>query len=153
LIKFFNPDHLRKHFEHFLPKENLILNNESFCYSHVRKEDIIKIQQITKDLLFSQLPLIVNSKISQEKIQEISNSVLVEFGFTWILTNYPDGKPLLKSLEDEALTLAKWREQILYLNIIEETLFKVLIQLQQNHSNGEDSTLDLIELDPLELNQ
>jgi hypothetical protein len=76
-----------------------------------------------------------------EQREEITNIILLEMGLTYKLSHAPAFEDAYKTIQDEAFLLVKWREQLRYLTIIDDVLFKILIQLTLE--NDERTTVDV----------
>lgn len=123
-----DPDQLKEIFTPFFTSDIDIteeIQNASFESSHIHPEDIQKLKDFVNANLKDSMPLLFNNKLSAELKSNIAQKVLIEMGLTWKLTHSPEFLDIYKSLEDEALQLQKWREQIQYLTLIEESLFKI----------------------------
>ena len=109
--------------------------------AHVRPEDIHKLQEFVKTNLLKSMPLLFDSKISDEKKADMAQKVLLEYGLPWKLTHAPQFIENYKVLEEEALQLIKWRNQVQYLTIVEEALFKIsTAEAQKLKQESEDSS-------------
>ena len=97
----------------------------SFGDSSLSKESILEIQNFIKENFSESLPILFNKNLKNEEKKKISQSILVEMGLTYKILHSSRFIDQYEALEDEALQLAKWREQGIYLNILEDALFRI----------------------------
>ena len=112
----------------------------NFGAAHIRSQDVQKLQDFVKTNLSQSMPLLFDSKLSEEKKKEMAQKVLLEMGLPWKLTHAPQFVDNYRVLEDEALQLIKWRNQVQYLTIVEEALFKISVAEAQKSKQNENSS-------------
>jgi len=98
---------------------------DGFESAQIRKEQINHIQIFIQDYLAGSLPVLFSRTLSEEDRVRLSKSILVEMGLTYKLLHSKKYSDEYCSLEDEALQLARWREQSIYLTILEDALFRI----------------------------
>jgi hypothetical protein len=112
-----------------------------FSSAHIRPEHLVRLKQVVQEDFMDSLPILFNENMPAEQREEITNIILLEMGLTYKLSHAPALQDAYKTIEDEAFLLAKWREQLRYLTIIEDVLFKISVRLTQE--NDERTTGDV----------
>ena len=102
-----------------------------FASARIKPSDIVRLQKFVKEHFKDSLPILFDEELSEERRSEMAKEILIEFGLPYKLMHAQEFKDTYKVIEDEAIALEKWREQITYLNVIEEVLFRVSVALQR----------------------
>lgn len=106
----------------------------SFDAGHISPGDISQIQDFVQTYLGDSLPLLFHEPITPEKKKKVATSILLEMGLPWRLTHAQEFHDAYAALEEEAISLERWREQVQYLTVVEEALFKVSVEQAQLHA-------------------
>jgi hypothetical protein len=110
-----------------------------FSLAHVRPEHVGKLQEFVHEYLFDQFPVLFNDEMTPEQLREIAVAVILEMGLPYELADLKDCKETYEQLQDEAVSLAKWRDQLSYLTILEEALFRISVGLVKQEQEEERS--------------
>jgi hypothetical protein len=102
-----------------------------FESAYIRPEHVARLQQFVRENLVDSYPVLFNDRMAPEQREEITSAILLDLGFAYKLTHAPEFCDAYKVLEDEAFQLAKWREQLSYLTVVEEALFRVSVRLDR----------------------
>jgi hypothetical protein len=113
-----------------------------FESAYIRPEHIARLQQFVHEKLIDSFPVLFNDSMSPEQRGEITSALLLELGFAYKLTHAPEFCDAYKTLEDEAFQLAKWREQLNYLTLVEDALFRVSVRLAREGDDGASEALE-----------
>jgi hypothetical protein len=98
---------------------------------NVHPDQIARLRDFIREHLADSLPILFDDNCGPERREEITTAILLEVGFGYKLTHAPEFRDTFKTLEDEAFLLAKWREQMMYLSVVEDALFRVAIKLRR----------------------
>ncbi|OHT01093.1 hypothetical protein TRFO_01668 [Tritrichomonas foetus] len=127
---------LKSKFEMKQPNADLPqVDPATFNGAHINPENLAKLQNFVREHLQEPLPLLFDSEITNKQKSEIASEVLLEFGLPYRLTHMKEYQETYQVLEKEALSLAKWREQVSYLSLVEEALFKISARLAHQEEN------------------
>lgn len=127
-----DPNELKQHFES--KQQNVDLPQTkpaTFDGAQINPENLAKLQNFVREYLKEPLPLLFDDEITNERKSAIASDVLLEMGLPYRLTHMKEYIETYEVLEKEALSLAQWREQIKYLTLVEEALFKISARLVQ----------------------
>ena len=103
----------------------------------MKPADILKLQNFVKRYLKDSMPVLFDEELSEERRSEIASAILLEMGFSYKLDHAQEFKDTYTMLENEALSLEKWREQVQYLTIVEEALFRISALLDRERREEE----------------
>ena len=137
-----NVDELREAFFQYQPKPEAVLNTpDIFSSAKIRPEDVMRLQNFTKERLKDALPVLLDDELSKEKRAEIASEILLsfDFGLSYKLLHADDLQDAYTTLEDEAIALERWREQDLYLTVVEETLFRIAAKLEREQREEDEA--------------
>jgi hypothetical protein len=135
-------EELKGHFSHQQPRSPAAPKTRlPFNAAHIRQDDLIALQEMVREMLVDPLPVLFDDNMPPERRANIAADILFEKGLTYKLTHHQDFKDAYAVVEDEAITLARWRDQVNYLTVIEEALFKISARLareERHEGQGED---------------
>lgn len=118
-------------------KEVILEEPRPFGAGRVKPADILKLQNFVKRYLKDSMPVLFDEELSEERRSEIASAILLEMGFSYKLDHAQEFKDTYTMLENEALSLEKWREQVQYLTIVEEALFRISALLDRERREEE----------------
>lgn len=138
-----NPKELKEKFESKQPNiDNPQTKPATFDGAQINPENLAKLQKFVREFLKEPLPLLFDDEITNERKSAIASDVLLEMGLPYRLTHMKEYIETYEVLEKEALSLAQWREQIEYLTLVEEALFKISARLAQKENGVADQPND-----------
>lgn len=124
------PNELKEMYGQYQTYVPHVLSTQSpFDSSHISRQSVKKSQEFVKEHFEETLPLLFKQNISEEEKSKIAQTILLELGLTYKLTNSDTFMNAYKQLEEEALTLERWREQGDYLTVVEDALMRILSNL------------------------
>lgn len=119
-------EELKEAFVNEQPKSSVLPKGPTpFGSGRINPDDVKRLQDFVQTRLRDQLPLILGD-VDEEKRGELARDVLLDLGIPYTMVN---AKDTYKVLEDDAITLRRWREQVAYLSVVEEALFKINVTL------------------------
>jgi hypothetical protein len=116
-----------------------------FHTAHIHPEHLQLLQQMVRELLVDPLPVLFDDNMTPERRANIAADILFEKGLSYKLTHHQDFKDAYAVVEDEAITLARWRDQVNYLTVIEEALFQISARLAREERQGGQAGEDGLE--------
>lgn len=148
-----HPTELKMEMSRYQPNTAAVLDTEDlYTPAKLKPEDVAKLREFTQVYLKDALPVLLDEDITEERKAEIASSILLDFGLPYQLSHAEDCKSTYARLEDEALALEKWREQDMYLRVVEEALFKISVKLDREveetraaTKSAEDALLDSLQ--------
>lgn len=138
-----DPKELKAKFESKQPDVDIPQTKPAtFDGTQINPENLAKLQNFVREYLKGPLPLLFDEEITNERKSAIASDVLLEMGLPYRLTHMKEYVETYEVLEKEALSLAQWREQIEYLTLVEEALFKISARLAQNENESTEQAKD-----------
>ena len=114
-------------------------NPTPFESARIKPADILKLQNFVKTYLKGSLPVLFDEEMSESKRREIASDILLDLGFSYKLDHAQEFKDTYEMLENEAISLERWREHVQYLTIVEEALFRLSAQLDRERRAEEEA--------------
>lgn len=138
---------LKSAFSRYQPNPAAVLDTPNlYTAGKISRESITKLQEFTNQYLKDPLPILLDDEISDARKSEIATGILLSFGLPYKLLHADEFKETYAQLEDEALSLERWREQDLYLTLIEEMLFRLSVQLEREEKAEREKSADDFDL-------
>jgi hypothetical protein len=135
-------DILRERYATEAESNSLPAGPTPFSAAHIRTRDVAQLQRFVREHLVDPLPVLFKDELPPDQREQIASAILLEMGLPYRLTHSPEFIDTYATLEDEAIALARWREQVAYLSVLEEALFRVSVKLEREKKQAEELERD-----------